>query len=111
MAHGGEEQARAFYGDTLGLREKKPPKNFSDTVWFDVGGGLELHLFVDDRPPASSRQHLCLAVEDLGAVRSQLERHGCTITETTPTPNRPRFFTSDPFGNRIELTEIRSEYL
>jgi catechol 2,3-dioxygenase-like lactoylglutathione lyase family enzyme len=107
----GFERARAFYGGTLGLREKPPPPALADdVVWFAAGTGeLEVHLFADDER-AHPRQHFCLEVDDLDAMRARLARGGHDVRETTPIENRPRFFCSDPFGNRVELTTILGPY-
>lgn len=110
----GNADARRFYGDALGMTEKKPPASLSamNLVWFSAGdGGDEVHCFADERlGPNSPAQHLCLEVDDLDAYRTRLAEHGVAIEETTEIPNRPRFFVRDPFGNLIELTQITGGY-
>jgi hypothetical protein len=58
------KEARAFYGELLGLDERLvPPKlNPEALIWFRVGGDLELHLF-DSNEPAPLSQHFCLRVD------------------------------------------------
>jgi hypothetical protein len=62
--------------------------------------------FVKSQPS----QHFCVQVEDGAAFRIKLAEGGFPITETDPITNRPRFFTNDPFGNRVEITEINGDY-
>lgn len=112
MRAGAEDEARAFYCDVLGLREKETPESLGREgfVWLHAGEGeLEIHLFADpDR--AHPRQHFALAVDDLAAVRERLRAAGHEPAEATPIRNRPRFFCHDPFGNRVELTTIAGDY-
>lgn len=110
MPPSGNADARRFYGDALGMREIQPPSTLAvmNLVWFTAGdGGDEVHCFAEETlGPNSPGQHLCLEVDDLDAYRTRLAEHGFAVEETTEIPNRPRFFVHDPFGNRIELTEI-----
>ncbi|MGE3798445.1 MAG: VOC family protein [Thermomicrobiales bacterium] len=114
MTAGGEETARRFYGEVLGLQEKAPPSALAhlNLVWFHAGAdGLEVHVFEDstgETPLAA--QHFCLQVEDVDSYRSELERKGVLTEDTTEIHNRPRFFIRDPFGNQIEITQVLGEY-
>ena len=109
ISPGGDEEARAFYGGLLGLQEKPvPPKlDPGELVWFHAGGDLELHLMrTGDAPPSSA--HFCLAVDSgLAELRARLEAAGVETRTPTEIVGRPRFFCSDPFGNLVELTELR----
>lgn len=113
MPAGGNDQARHFYGETLGLTEIAPPAVLGPErfVWFTVGdSGDEIHVYTDDRGPNSPGQHLCLQVEDPDAVRATLSANGYPTDDTDAIPNRPRFFTRDPFGNRVEISAILGPY-
>jgi hypothetical protein len=44
-------------------------------------------------------------VDDLAELRTRLERAGCEIRDDKPLGGYLRFFTQDPFGNRVELIE------
>ncbi|MGH9175862.1 MAG: VOC family protein [Vicinamibacterales bacterium] len=106
------EAGREFYGQALGLEEIPAPAEFEEgrVVWFRLGD-RELHLFKEEHAniPASER-HLALAVDDLATVRERLVEHGVAIEETDPIHNRPRFFCRDPFGNKLEMTQILGPY-
>jgi catechol 2,3-dioxygenase-like lactoylglutathione lyase family enzyme len=113
MPTGGNDKGRHFYGETLGLGEITPPAILGSErfVWFTIGdSGDEVHLYTDDRGPNSPGQHLCIQVEDPVAVRERLEDNGYRTEDTDPIPNRPRFFTHDPFGNRVEISAILGPY-
>lgn len=114
MPPAGNDDARQFYGETLGMREITPPSSLDARrlVWFEAGDdGHEVHCFTDERlGPNSPEQHLCLQVDDLDAYRQRLADHGVPIEETMPIHNRPRCFVHDPFGNLIELTQIIGHY-
>lgn len=114
MPSGGIGAARRFYGEALGLTEVVPPEGLNppNFCWFRVGpDGQEIHVFTEERLGAGSiAQHLCLQVDDLAALRQRLTLTGMDIEDPTPIHNRPRCFIRDPFGNKIELTEIIGEY-
>lgn len=109
---GSEEETRHFYGRVLGLKEVTVPESIQhlDLIWFQAGD-LELHVFAEDPIQDPSGRHFCFEVDDLDAVRRRLIEAGFSIEETIPIPHRPRFFCSDPFGNRIEFTQITGSYL
>lgn len=113
MNTGGNDQARRFYGETLGLTEITPPDVLGSErfVWFAIGdSGDEIHCYTDNRGPNSPGQHLCIQVEDPAAMRAHLEARGYETADTDAIPNRPRFFTTDPFGNRVEISAILGPY-
>jgi len=107
------EAGREFYSRALGLEEIPPPNEFAPgrVVWFRLGE-QELHLFkeLDANTPLSER-HLALEVDDLDAVRQRFVEHDVAIDEADPIHNRPRLYVRDPFGNKLEITQIRGPYL
>lgn len=115
MPAGANEEARRFYGGVLGLPEKPVPPSLNSRriVWFSVSDdGDELHVLAEDGFERSKNgQHLCLVVNDLDAVRNALIQDGIQIGEEPPIHNRPRFSFRDPFGNKVEITEIHGDYL
>ena len=105
---GRQDEVRAFYENLLGLKEILVPHSLKDLglVWFSAGAdALELHFFPGMPDPEHPR-HLCLEVEDLEALRRQLQAAGYRPYDDIPIPNRPRFFCRDPFGNLIEFTTL-----
>ena len=103
---GGEDEGRAFFGTLLGLKElPKPPENQKrGGCWF-AAGSQQLHLGVDPDFRAAHKAHIGLKTNALDEVRSLLERAGYTIVSGNDVDGRRRFFTDDPFGNRIEFMD------
>lgn len=109
---GREDEARLFYGNALGLREKRRPMGLKQQslIWFDVGDDEdEIHLIRTDPKrfgKPRSGDHLCVEVDDLAAFRRHLRAHEIAIREASAIDHRPRLFVEDPFRNVIELVEI-----
>jgi hypothetical protein len=58
----------------------------------------------------SSRQHLCLEVDDLDAFSTRLNERGFETRTPESIHNRPRLMVRDPFDNLLELVEIHGQY-
>lgn len=106
MPHGGEEQARRFYGGVLDMREIAKPAHLAVNggVWFE-GGAAHIHLGVEDGHVPSRKAHPALLVENLAALTRRLEMAGMPFTPGKPLEGYIRGDTVDPFGNRLELME------
>ena len=104
MPAGGEAAARGFFGELLGLTEIPKPAEMANRggCWFGVGD-LQIHLGADADFHASKKAHVALRTPALAAVRARLADAGFVICEDTPVDGRSRFFTHDPFGNRVEF--------
>lgn len=109
MPEGGEDRARAFYGDLLGLPEVPKPEVLQARggVWFEAGT-LRLHLGVEDDFHPAQKAHPALAVTSLRALANRLEEAGATVTWDDAIPEFDRFYAPDPFGNRLEFLEPRA---
>jgi catechol 2,3-dioxygenase-like lactoylglutathione lyase family enzyme len=106
MPRGREAEARAFYGDLLGLRELTKPANLAvrGGVWFALGT-QQLHLGIEGDFRPALKAHPAFLVRDLSGLRARLEQHGCALYEDEPLDGYERCFVADPFGNRLELME------
>lgn len=103
---GGEDQARSFYGELLGIPEKPKPKNLAARggVWFE-DGALKLHAGVEAAFQPARKAHPALIVEDLAGLIARLEAATVRLSRDVPLEGYERVFAEDPFGNRIELLE------
>lgn len=102
---GGEEVARAFYRDALGMTElEKPPLLAArGGCWFR-DGDAELHIGIEENFTPAQKAHPALAVDDLDAVAKTLQDQGYPVNWDNDTiPGRRRFHTADGHGNRIEI--------
>ncbi|MCW5882042.1 MAG: FeoA domain-containing protein [Anaerolineae bacterium] len=104
---GGEDEARRFYGEWLGLTEIEKPATLKGRggVWFSVGN-RQLHIGIQDgQDNAAARRHIALLVEGLDALRARLEAAGIATEDDALLPGYRRFYARDPFGNRTEFLE------
>jgi catechol 2,3-dioxygenase-like lactoylglutathione lyase family enzyme len=104
---GCEREARGFYGDLLGLPELEKPAGLraGGGVWFRAGG-QELHVGVSEDFAPARKAHPGLRVgsdTELDALAGALTGAGAAIEWDERIEGRRRFFTSDPWGNRVEL--------
>jgi catechol 2,3-dioxygenase-like lactoylglutathione lyase family enzyme len=98
---GCEEEARAFYGGTLGLEELEKPESLRSRggVWFALGGGQQLHVGVEAEFAPARKAHPAFAVDDLDALAERLG----DVAWDDELPGVRRFYAADPFGNRLEF--------
>ncbi|MEA2310378.1 MAG: hypothetical protein QOE28_346 [Solirubrobacteraceae bacterium] len=104
---GCEAAARRFYGALLGLAEVPKPETMlaSGGAWFSLGA-QQLHVGVAEPHVPSTKGHPGLTVSGEGALRelaSRLEAAGAPVRWDGRLPGVARFYTDDPWGNRVEL--------
>jgi catechol 2,3-dioxygenase-like lactoylglutathione lyase family enzyme len=105
---GSEQQARAFYGRLLGLEEidKPEPLRARGGAWFRCGE-QQLHIGIagDFSPAIKAHPGLLVAAGQLETLAQRLEANGAEVDWDTSLDPLQRFYTHDPWGNRIELIE------
>ncbi len=103
---GCEGEARRFFGDLLGLEEIDKPEvlRARGGVWFGLGEH-QLHIGVEDPFVPAQKAHPALRVARgrLEALAQRLDEAGRKVSWDDALPGSCRFFTEDPWGNRIEL--------
>ena len=104
MPAGGENAARSFYVDLLGMVEvPKPPELvLRGGVWFE-SGPVQLHLGVDGDFHPARKAHPALRCQDFAALTKKLRLAGIELADDGQLPGQTRCHVHDPFGNRIEL--------
>jgi len=109
MPPGEEGKARAFYAGVLGMEEvEKPPALAArGGVWFKAGEA-HVHLGVEPDFRPARKAHPALRVRNLGALIARLRSAGAQVIDDEALPGFDRIYTSDPFGNRLELLEKRA---
>ena len=107
---GGEDLARRYYGEVLGMTElQKPPVLAArGGCWFR-GGGLELHLGVEKDFRPAVKAHPGILVQNLDALAKRLESSGCDVEWDPNFPGHRRFYSHDLHGNRVEVLEPEAD--
>lgn len=115
---GGEEDARRFYAEGLGLTEVEKPVALRARggAWFrayDVLGAVaaEVHVGVEEPCSPARKAHPAFVVEDLYAVAGALISAGFEVDERDRDTfvGYRRFHTRDGAGNRVEVMQRLSD--
>lgn len=106
MVAGREDLARRFYGNLIGLNEVVKPAVLvaRGGVWFR-GPTIEIHLGVEDPFRAAEKAHPGIRVGDIDALAERLQAAGHGVRWDDDFPGHRRFYTNDPFGNRVEFLQ------
>jgi hypothetical protein len=103
---GCEAQARRFYGELIGLAEVPKPAALRDRggVWFRLGA-QQLHIGEDPSFSPARKAHPALRVEPdgLDGLAERLAAAGAKVAWDDALPEVRRFYTEDPWGNRLEV--------
>lgn len=103
---GSESAALRFYGELLGLPELEKPEALRARggVWF-VCGVHQLHVGITQEFSPATKAHPAIRVRltDLDLIAERLTAAGITVQWDYSIPDTRRFYTADPWGNRIEL--------
>src|SRR5450755_673746 len=103
---GCEAEARRFFGELLGLAELEKPAALRARggVWFSLGR-QQLHIGAAEPflPALKAHPALRVARDHLEPLADRLSAAGAKVVWDDELPGERRFFTEDPWGNRIEL--------
>ena len=104
MPRGGEDTARGFYRDLLGMVEIPKPAELAKRggCWFE-SGEVQVHLGVENDFRPANKAHPALRCRDYATLISWLSHGGVEVVEVDDIPGVRRCHIHDPFGNRIEL--------
>jgi len=99
-----EDRARAFYAGLLHMKEVDKPAGVqkSGGVWFK-DHGTALHLGIEEPFSPAKKAHPGLTVATFEEMSARLQAAGYPVEHDTRLAPRRRFFTADPFGNRLEI--------
>jgi catechol 2,3-dioxygenase-like lactoylglutathione lyase family enzyme len=113
---GGEDAARRFYVEGLGMTEVDKPADLvaRGGCWFrayDDGGAVaaELHVGVEEPFAPARKAHPAFVVDDLDEVAGRLRALGFDVDESQRDsfPGHVRLHTHDGHGNRVEVLQLR----
>jgi catechol 2,3-dioxygenase-like lactoylglutathione lyase family enzyme len=107
---GCEADARRFFGQLLGLPEVDKPEALRARggVWFAVGE-QQLHVGVEEPFSPSRKAHIGFRIrpERFDLLAARLGAAGAPVTWDGTLPPDRRFYSEDPWGNRIEFLSAR----
>jgi catechol 2,3-dioxygenase-like lactoylglutathione lyase family enzyme len=103
---GCEPAARRFFGELLELEEiaKPEPLRGRGGAWFRIGD-RQLHVGVEPEFGPARKAHVALRLgaAELGDLAERLSAAGAPVTWDESLPGDRRFYSEDPWGNRIEF--------
>ncbi len=101
-----EPIAVAFYEGVLGIPSVPKPPHLAvrGGCWFERGD-LKVHLGVDADFRPAVKAHPAFIVDDIDSLVAAITAAGYEVVDDEPLEGYARCYTSDPFGNRIELME------
>ena len=104
-----ESESRAFWVGVLGFTEVEKPKALANRggCWFRLDG-IEVHVGVDDDFHAERKAHPGFLVRDLDQLAQRLKDARGQVAWDANFPGMRRFYSQDPFGNRLEFLEASS---
>lgn len=105
---GSEAQCRRFWRDIVGMTELEKPSGLAARggCWFR-GGGVEVHLGVEEDFAPARKAHPGILVENLHSLAARLEAAGTQVIWDGEFPGHERFYSYDLLGNRLEFMEAR----
>lgn len=103
---GAEDEADAFYVGVLGFAVvPKPPALAARGGRWYQSGSTQLHLGAERDFRPSAKAHVALRTSEYDALRARLAAHGARVEDDREIEDVTRFYTWDPFGNRLEVIE------
>lgn len=106
-------RARIFYESVLGLSvvPNRPDLPYPG-VWYELGGGQQLHLMNVPNPDTASirpthggrDRHIALGIKDLAALKTRLDT--AAVKYTVSQSGRAALFCRDPDMNTLEFVEV-----
>src|SRR5882724_1989 len=102
---GCEPEARRFYGELLGMKELDKPESLSARggCWFELANGQQLHVGVETSHIPARKAHPAFAIVRFDELRARLLEHGAPVIDDIEIHGVQRFFSADPWGNRLEF--------
>ncbi|MEO1530161.1 MAG: glyoxalase [Planctomycetota bacterium] len=107
MPAGEEPEARAFFGDLLGLQEIAKPEALQGRggVWFAISSDRQLHLGVEEGFSPSKKAHPCFVSDDLDRLAEAIQQSDYPVKWDDGLAPVRRFYSEDCFGNRLEFVD------
>ena len=103
---GCEPAARRSLGDLLGLEEieKPAPLHLRGGCWFKIGS-RQLHIGIEEPFQPTIKAHPAFSVSDIDSIFELLQAQGFRCVWDEALARIRRFYTNDPWGNRLEFAQ------
>jgi len=100
-------EAHRYYEEDLGFQPLTvaPEIGGGTSLWWYDCGASQLHVALEKDFRAIQRAHPAILVDNIAALGAKLERLGHEVRWDDHYPGLRRFYTRDPFGNRLEFAE------
>jgi catechol 2,3-dioxygenase-like lactoylglutathione lyase family enzyme len=104
IPRGGEERARAFYDQLLGLPEQPKPPELARRggCWFE-SEVVKLHCGVEQPFSPAKKAHIAFRVDDVRGLAQRARAAGYEVVDDDLLEGHERIYIYDPFGNRLEF--------
>jgi catechol 2,3-dioxygenase-like lactoylglutathione lyase family enzyme len=101
-----EERQRAFWVGVLRFEEVEKPPALAGRggCWFR-GHGIEVHVSAEEAFRPARRAHPAFLVGELDGWADRLATAGYPVNWDADFPGMRRFYSEDPFSNRLEFLE------
>jgi lactoylglutathione lyase len=109
------DRSVVFYADLFKLDSVPDPFPQFRVTWFEMGGGVQLHLFEDKEPIPEGKYHLCFSVVHLEAFIERLKKKNIAYFDgkgkkgvlTVRSDMVRQLYLRDPDGHKIEVNDAR----
>jgi hypothetical protein len=109
-----------FFERTFGFSRKRVPANSEGAVWFDIGGGQEMHIlyvagFEISPYEAEFGRHVALyhPLADFAALKARLTDEGAVLIDPVRSTPFERFFLREPVNGYVVevIDQARASHL
>ena len=100
----GEQAAKEFYCDILGLIETQKPESLQGRggFWLQLDGS-QIHVSIEEGVERlKTKAHVAIEVSNIQEIKQRIVNYGLNPVDGIPIPGYNRFEFRDPFGNRME---------
>ena len=102
---GCEEEARDFYGNTIGMKEIPKPEELKNEVDVGLNAEIKKSILVSSGTLHQLKGSSSFYVNEINEFKQTLIEQGVKVIDDYARPDVIRFYVSDPFGNRIEFMQ------
>lgn len=101
---GGIDKVREYFVGVWGMLEDERPPSLDrrEGAWFRKGSCI-IHVGFDSNFIPQKKAHPAIIVDDIDSFAYNLLKHGYEVRWNESIDEVKRFFTDDPYGNRIEI--------